>query len=97
MFQSRVVQPFFSECHIQMWVIDGGPFISGVASVTSLRGANWVWSRGTKGYRLWRATMEVTRGRGPFPTIMARVEVPSDMKQERERWTSGGFALWKIF
>ena len=29
--------------------------------------------------------MELTRGRGPFPTVMARVEVPSDMKQERER------------
>ena len=28
--------------------------------------------------------MELTRGRGPFPTVMARVEVPSDMKQERE-------------
>ena len=28
--------------------------------------------------------MKLTRGRGPFPTVMARVEVPSDMKQERE-------------
>ena len=25
------------------------------------------------------------RGRGPFPTVIARVEVPFDMKQERER------------
>ena len=40
--------------------------------------------------------MELNRGRDPFPTVMARVEVPSDMKQERERWTSGGFAPWKI-
>ena len=40
--------------------------------------------RGTKGYGPWRATMELTRGRGPFPTVMTRVEVPSDMKQERE-------------
>ena len=28
--------------------------------------------------------MELTRGRGPFPTVMARVEVPSDVKQEIE-------------
>ena len=40
--------------------------------------------------------MELTRGRGPFPTVIARVEVPSDMKQERERWTSGGLVPWKI-
>ena len=45
---------------------------------------------GTKEYGPWRETMELTRGRGPFPTVMARVEVPSDMKEERERWTSGG-------
>ena len=41
--------------------------------------------------------MELTRGRGPFPTVMARVEVPSDIKQESERWTSGGLAPWKDF
>ena len=29
--------------------------------------------------------MELTRGRGPFPTVMARVEVPSEMKRERDR------------
>ena len=40
---------------------------------------------GTKRYGPRRATMGLTRGRGPFPTVMARVEVPSDMKQERER------------
>ena len=34
-------------------------------------------------YGPWRATMELTRGRSPFPTVMARVEVPSDMKRER--------------
>ena len=28
--------------------------------------------------------MELTRGRGPFPTVMARVGVPSETKQERE-------------
>ena len=28
--------------------------------------------------------MELTRGRGPFPTVMARIEVPSDMKEETE-------------
>ena len=39
---------------------------------------------GTKGYGPGRATMELTRGRGPFPIVMTRVEVPSDMKQERE-------------
>ena len=39
---------------------------------------------GTKGYGPGRAAMELTRGRGPFLTVMARVEVPSDMKQERE-------------
>ena len=39
---------------------------------------------GTKGYGPGRTTMELTRGRGPFATVMARVEVPSDMKQERE-------------
>ena len=44
---------------------------------------------GTKGYEPWRATMELTRGRGPFPTVMARVEVPFDMKQERERGVRG--------
>ena len=37
-----------------------------------------------KEYGPWRATMELTRGRGPFPTVMARVEAPSDMKEERE-------------
>ena len=40
---------------------------------------------GEKGHGPWRATMEVTRGRGPFPTVMARVEVPPDIKRERER------------
>ena len=39
-----------------------------------------------------RATMEVTRCRGPFPTVMARVEVLSDIKQEREM-----NVRWKIF
>ena len=39
---------------------------------------------GDKRYGPGRATMELTRGRGPFPTVMARVKVPSDMKQERE-------------
>ena len=28
--------------------------------------------------------MELPRGRGPFPTVMARVEVLSDMKEDRE-------------
>ena len=28
--------------------------------------------------------MELSKGRGPFPTVMARIEVPSDMKQKRE-------------
>ena len=39
--------------------------------------------------------MEFTRGRGPFPTVMVRVEVPSDTKQEREMAVRG-FAAWKI-
>ena len=38
-----------------------------------------------KEYEPWRATVELTRGRGPFPTAMARAEVPSDVKEERER------------
>ena len=45
---SRVVQPSFSEGHIQIYVIDGWPLISGVASVASLRVDKWVWS-GEKG------------------------------------------------
>ena len=43
-----------------------------------------------------RATMELTRGRGPFPTVMAGVEVPSDMKQERDRY-QGASPPGKIF
>ena len=42
----------------------------------------------TKGCGPWRTTMELT--------IMARVEVPSDVKQER-KMDVGGFAPWKIF
>ena len=41
--------------------------------------------------------MELTRGRGPFPTVMARVEVPSDLKQKREMYGSGrspGKSFW---
>ena len=64
--------------------MDGGPLISGVASVASLRGAKVGVVGGKKWYGPWKATMEVTRGRGQLPTIMARVEVPSDMKQKRE-------------
>ena len=37
----------------------------------------------TKEYGPWRATMELTRGRGPFSIAMARIELPSDRK-ERE-------------
>ena len=81
---SRAVQPFFSEGHTQIHVIDGGPFISGVASAAFLRRAKVGVVRGTKGRGPWRATMELTRGRGPFPIVMARVEVPSAMKQERD-------------
>ena len=84
MIQSRDVQPFFSEGHIKILVIDGGPLISGVTSVASLRGAKVGVVGGTKGYGPWRATMELTRSRRPFPTVMARVEVPSDVKQERK-------------
>ena len=53
--------------------------------------------RGTKGYGPWRATMELTRGRGPFPTVMTRVEVPSDMKQEREMDIRGLCPLENFF
>ena len=52
---------------------------------------------GTKGCGHWRATMELTRGRGPFPTVMARVEVPSDMKQEREMDVRGLCPLENFF
>ena len=41
--------------------------------------------------------MELTRGRGPFPTVMARVEVPSDMKREREMDIRGLGPLENIF
>ena len=37
---------------------------------------------GTKEYGTWRATMQLTRGRGPFSTVMARVELPSDIKYQ---------------
>ena len=40
--------------------------------------------------------MELTRGRGPFPTVMAWVEVPSDMNK-RERWISGASLLGRVF
>ena len=41
--------------------------------------------------------MELTRGRGPFPTVMARVEVPFDMKQEGEMDIRGLRPPWKFF
>ena len=41
--------------------------------------------------------MELTRGRGPFPTVMARVEVLSDMKQEREMDIRGLRPLGNFF
>ena len=44
---------------------------------------------GAKDYGSCRATMELTRGRGPFSTVMVKVEVSSDMKQERERERDG--------
>ena len=52
---------------------------------------------GTKGYGTWRVTLELTRGRGPFPTVMARVELPSDMKQEREIDVRGRGLLENFF
>ena len=56
-----------------------------------------VVGRGTKGYGPWRATMELTRGKGPFPTVMARVEVPSDVKQAREMDVRGLGPLESFF
>ena len=41
--------------------------------------------------------MELTRGKGPFPTVMARIEVPSDMKQEREMDVRGLSPLESFF
>ena len=41
--------------------------------------------------------MELTRGKGPFPTVMARIEVPSDMKQEREMDVRGLGPLESLF
>ena len=41
--------------------------------------------------------MELTRSRGPFPTFMARVEVPSDMKEEREMDVRGLRPLENFF
>ena len=52
---------------------------------------------GTKGYGPWRATMELTRGRGPFPTVMATVEVPSYRKQEVDMDVRGLRPLEKFF
>ena len=40
--------------------------------------------------------MELTRGRDQFPTVMERVEVMSDMKQEREM-DAKGLRLLEIF
>ena len=40
--------------------------------------------------------MELTRGRSPFPAVMARVEVPSDMKRERGMDVRGEVP-WKFF
>ena len=37
--------------------------------------------------------MELTRGRGPFPTDMARVEVPYDVKQKNEMDVRGKIFL----
>ena len=45
--------------------------------------------QGAKEYGPWRATMELTRGRVPFPTVMVRVEVLSDTKQERKMTIRG--------
>ena len=67
MCKSRVVQRFFFEGHIQIKVIDGGRHISGVASVTSLRGGKKGVVGGAKGCGSWRETRELTRGRGLFP------------------------------
>ena len=41
--------------------------------------------------------MELTKGRGPFPTVMARIEVPSDMKQKREMDVRGLCPLENVF
>ena len=41
--------------------------------------------------------MELTRGRGPFPTVMARAEVLSDMNQEREMGIRGLCPLENVF
>ena len=47
---------------------------------------------GSKG--VW--TLEGSYEVNPFPTVMARVEVPSDMKEEREIDVRG-LGPWKIF
>ena len=41
--------------------------------------------------------MELPRGRGPLPTVMPRVEVLSDMKEDREMDARGLGPLEKIF
>ena len=41
--------------------------------------------------------MDLSRGRGPISTVMAKVEVPSNIKHEGDIYTSGGEASWKIF
>ena len=41
--------------------------------------------------------MELTRGSGPFLTVMARVEVPSVMKEERKMDVRGLSPLEFLF
>ena len=52
---------------------------------------------GTKEYGPWREARELTRGRGPCPTVMARVEVPSDMKEERDMDVRGSKPSGNVF
>ena len=37
--------------------------------------------------------MDLSRGRGPFSTVMAKVEVPSNIKHERDIYIRQGVKL----
>ena len=51
----------------------------------------------TKEYGPWMATMEVTRGRGIFPTVMARVEITVRHETRDRDGRQGALAPWKRF
>ena len=61
------------------------------------KGSKSGYGRGAREYGPWRVTMELARGRGPFPTVMERIEVPSDRQQEREMTVRRRSPLENVF